>query len=67
MSREMNDKRLDRNGIVREPRNGKRRRFVPAGELAEALAGIPSIDHAQLRADIDAVVDQDPTPRHWVD
>jgi hypothetical protein len=44
----------------------KRRQFVPAKELAEALADTPSIDYEQLRADIDAVVDQDPTPRYLV-
>jgi hypothetical protein len=43
------------------------RQFVPAKELAEALADIPPIDYEELRADIDAYVDQDPTPRHWVD
>ncbi|MGC1852575.1 MAG: hypothetical protein WA687_09080 [Solirubrobacterales bacterium] len=40
---------------------------MPAKELAEALAGIPRIDYEQLRADIDAVVDQDPTPRYLVE
>jgi len=43
------------------------RQFVPAKELAEALADAPTIDYQELRADIDANVDQDPTPRYWVD
>jgi len=46
-----------------EPRHGKRRQFVPAKELADA----PSIDFDQLRADLYAVIDPDPTPRYWID
>jgi prevent-host-death family protein len=41
----------------------RRRRFVPTDELIEAFRGAPRIDYKQLRADLDAVVDQDPTPR----
>jgi prevent-host-death family protein len=41
----------------------RRRRFVPAEELIEAFRGAPRIDYKRLRADLDAVVDQDPTPR----
>lgn len=52
---------------AREAGARQRRQFVPANELAEALADIPAIDYAQLRADIDAVVDQDPTPRYLVE
>lgn len=63
----MSDKRPRRSGVGCELRPGERRQFVPAGELAEALADLPPIDYEQLRADIDAVVDQDPTPRYWVD
>jgi prevent-host-death family protein len=40
-----------------------RRRSVSASELLAALATTPPIDADQLRADLDAVVDQDPTPR----
>jgi hypothetical protein len=58
---------IGRTGVAREMRPRKRRQFVSARELAEALADIPAIDYEQLRADIDAVVDQDPTPRYWVD
>jgi hypothetical protein len=63
----MDDKKFGRSEGIRELPPRRRRRFVPARELAEALADVPSIDYEQLRADIDAVVDQDPTPRHWVD
>jgi hypothetical protein len=63
----MSTKRFGQSGVVRETRPRKRRQFVPARELAEALADIPPIDYEQLRADIDAVVDQDPTPRYWVE
>jgi hypothetical protein len=63
----MDDKRPERKDVVREPRPARRCKFVPARELAEALEGIGSIDYEQLRADIDAVVDQDPTPRYWAD
>jgi hypothetical protein len=43
------------------------RQLVPARELAKALSDAPTIDYEELRADIDAFVDQDPTPRYWVD
>jgi hypothetical protein len=63
----VSDKRPSQSGGGGERRPGKRRQFVPARELAEALADVPPIDYEQLRADIDAVVDQDPTPRYWID
>lgn len=65
IKRGVSDKRPS--GSKSEPRPGQRRQFVPARELAEALADVPPIDYEQLRADIDAVFDQDPTPRYWVD
>lgn len=40
-----------------------RRTFVPATELMESAAHLPPIDFNKFRADIDAFVDQDPTPR----
>jgi prevent-host-death family protein len=40
-----------------------RRRTISANELLAALATTPRIDADQLRADLDAVIDQDPTPR----
>lgn len=44
----------------------KRRQFVPVKELIAAFKGAPVIDYEELRADLDAVVDQDPTPRYWL-
>jgi prevent-host-death family protein len=40
-----------------------RRTFVPTKELKEAFARLPRIEYARLRADLDAYIDQDPTPR----
>jgi prevent-host-death family protein len=40
-----------------------RRTFVPASELKEAFARLPRVDYARLRADLDTLIDQDPTPR----
>ena len=55
---------VTRNGVpIGELTPLKRRRFVPTEELQEALRGLPRIDYQRLRADLDAVVDQDPTPR----
>ncbi len=39
-----------------------RRTFVPTSELKEAFSRLPRIDYAQLRGDLDAHLDQDPTP-----
>lgn len=43
------------------------RYFVPAEQLIAAAKGLPAIDYEEFRADIDRYVDQDPTPRYWVD
>jgi prevent-host-death family protein len=40
-----------------------RRTFVPTSELIESFARLPAIDAERFRSDIDAYVDQDPTPR----
>ena len=64
MKHGVSDKRPGRSGGGSEPRPGKRRQFVPARELAEALADIPPIDYEQFRADIDAVFD-DGGPKDW--
>lgn len=55
---------VTRNGIpVGELAPLRRRRFV-ATEVARAVfAGAPKIDWARFRADVDALVDQDPRPR----
>jgi hypothetical protein len=41
------------------------RYFVPRDVIAKAFAGLEPIDCGRLRADIDAHVDQDSTPRFW--
>lgn len=59
---------VTRNGKpVGELRPYKRRQFVPTDVLIDALKDAPSIDYEELRADIDRYVDQDPTPRYWID
>jgi prevent-host-death family protein len=40
-----------------------RRHFVPRATVVAAFAGAPPVDRHRLRADLDAVADQDPTPR----
>ncbi len=40
-----------------------RRTFVPTSELKESAAHLPRIDYKKFREDIDAYIDQDPTPR----
>jgi antitoxin (DNA-binding transcriptional repressor) of toxin-antitoxin stability system len=57
---------VTRNGVpVGELRPVRPRRFVPRETVLAAFANAPRVDYEQLRADIDAVVDQDPTPRVW--
>ncbi len=41
----------------------RRRRFVGADAAVEAFRGAPPIDGDRFRAEVDAVLDQDPTPR----
>ena len=41
----------------------RRRRFVPVELVLAAFADAPPIDAARFRADVDAFIDQDPTPR----
>lgn len=43
----------------------RKRHFVPAAELQEALHGVGPIDPDCFREDVDAIVDQDSTPRPW--
>lgn len=40
-----------------------RRHFVPRAAVVAAFAGAPPVDRDRFRADLDAVADQDPTPR----
>jgi prevent-host-death family protein len=41
----------------------RRRRFVSADVVMGAFAGAPRIDPTRFRADVDSLLDQDPTPR----
>jgi antitoxin (DNA-binding transcriptional repressor) of toxin-antitoxin stability system len=41
------------------------RKFVPAATFKAVMAGAPRVDYKRFRADIDAIIDQDPTPRAW--
>jgi len=55
---------VTRNGVaVGELRPLRRRRFVPRETMLALLAGAPRVDPERFRSDVDAVVDQDPTPR----
>lgn len=55
---------VTRNGTpVGELHPLRRRQFVPIDAVRAAFAGAPHIDFDRFRADIDAFVDQDPTPR----
>jgi antitoxin (DNA-binding transcriptional repressor) of toxin-antitoxin stability system len=55
---------VTRNGVaVGELTPVGRRTFVAATVVAAAFRGAPPIDRDRFRADLDAVADQDPTPR----
>lgn len=55
---------VTRNGVpVGELRPIARRRFVPREAVLAAFAGAPPIEAKRFREDLDAIVDQDPTPR----
>lgn len=55
---------VTRNGApVGELRPIRRRRFVPAETALAAFKGLARIDHEGFRADVDRLIDQDPTPR----
>lgn len=57
---------VTRNGVpVGELRPIKKRKrtFIPGDEFVALFKGAPRIDYERFRADIDAYVDQDPTPR----
>jgi prevent-host-death family protein len=55
---------VTRNGVpVGELVPFRARRFVPAEVAVAAFAGTGRIDAGQFRSDVDAVLDQDPTPR----
>jgi prevent-host-death family protein len=55
---------VTRNGVpVGELVPLRQRRFVAAEAALRAFAGAPAIDADRFRADIDALIDQDPLPR----
>lgn len=55
---------VTRNGVpVGELTPVQPRRFVAAEALVAAFAAAPAIDAERFRADVDEVLDQDPTPR----
>ena len=55
---------VTRNGVpVGELIPVRQRAFVPADAAVAAFAGAPRIVRARLRKDVDAMIDQDPTPR----
>jgi antitoxin (DNA-binding transcriptional repressor) of toxin-antitoxin stability system len=57
---------VTRNGEpVGELRPIRPRRFVPTGVLQDAVRGTGYIDPKRFRDDVDAFLDQDPTPRAW--
>jgi antitoxin (DNA-binding transcriptional repressor) of toxin-antitoxin stability system len=41
----------------------RRRRFVPTGVALRALAAAPALVADRFRAELDVILDQDPTPR----
>lgn len=55
---------VTRNGVpVGELNPVRPRRFVAAGAALAAFSGAPPIESAQFRQEVDALLDQDPTPR----
>ena len=55
---------VTRNGVpVGELIPLRQRMFVPADAALAAFAGAPRIARARFRKDVDALIDQDPTPR----
>jgi antitoxin (DNA-binding transcriptional repressor) of toxin-antitoxin stability system len=55
---------VTRNGVpVGELTPIRRRIFVPTETVVAAFADAPRVARARFRKDVDAVIDQDPTPR----
>lgn len=55
---------ITRNGVpVGELSPLRQRSFVPSDAARAAFAGSPPVARRQLRKDVDASIDQDPTPR----
>ena len=59
---------VTRNGDpVAELRPIRPRQFVSTMRLRDALIGADPVDHRELRADVDSILDHDPSPRGWSD
>jgi antitoxin (DNA-binding transcriptional repressor) of toxin-antitoxin stability system len=55
---------VTRNGVpVGELRPVRSRQFVTSTAAVAAFGGSPAVDADRFRADLNAVADQDPTPR----
>ncbi|HET8929087.1 MAG TPA: hypothetical protein VFN21_00375 [Acidimicrobiales bacterium] len=55
---------VTRNGVpVGQLTPLRRRRFIDTRAATALFAGAPPVDHAALRADLDALADQDAAPR----
>jgi prevent-host-death family protein len=55
---------VTRNGVpVGELTPLRQRRFVPAEAAVAMFAGAPPLEAVRFRADVDAVLDQNPAPR----
>jgi antitoxin (DNA-binding transcriptional repressor) of toxin-antitoxin stability system len=55
---------VTRNGVaVGELTPLRQRVFVPTESVLAAFAGSPRISRTRFRKDVDALIDQDPTPR----
>jgi prevent-host-death family protein len=55
---------VTRNGVpVGELTPLRKRRFVSADAAVALFAGAPAIDSVRFRADVDAILDQNPRPR----
>ena len=55
---------VTRNGVpVGELTPVRQRAFVPAEAVLAAFAGAPRVAFGRFRKDVDALINQDPTPR----
>ena len=55
---------VTRNGVpVGELTPLRRRQFVPAEAAVALFSGAPTVELERFRADVDALLDQDPAPR----
>jgi len=55
---------VTRNGVpVGELRPLSRAEFIPTAQVLAAFASAPHLEGRRFRRDLDALIDQDPTPR----